>query len=147
MSIICGIMSLMPILRKLKLIGISVFFLIVSINLIRGTLSLLQSSKRLEDMRREVAYLRQEKERLEAELEYKETQAYVEEKARNDLNMARPGEHVYVYTEDANTGDFSANQQEFKTAADKKSVLGAVASDYTNNDPTWYMWYRLFFSF
>lgn len=81
---------------RIKHIVLSILFIIASINFTRTTLDIIKSSKRLDTIKNEVSLLDQEKQQMETAIEYKKTDAYVEEKARNDLNMGKLGEKVYV---------------------------------------------------
>lgn len=60
----------------------------------------MQSSKRLGESKEEVLSLKSEKEELEEQVEYKKTQSFIEETAREKLNMILPNEEVYIYPED-----------------------------------------------
>lgn len=60
--------------------------------------------------------LEKKKSDLENAVSYKQTETYIEEKARNDLSLIRPGEKVYVIPES------------IKEAAAKKAVLGDATS-------------------
>ncbi len=56
----------------------------------------MQSSKRLEDMKSEISTLEEKKVTLESMIAYKRTNEFVEERARNALNLIKPGEKVYI---------------------------------------------------
>lgn len=88
----------MSIPAQLKYIVLSIMFFIAAISFTRTTLDILQSSKRLETLKLEVTGLEQRKAVLEGDVAYKKTDAFVEEKARNDLNLIKPGEKIYVGT-------------------------------------------------
>ena len=88
----------MSIPARLKYILLTLIFTIATVNFVRTTLDILQSSKRLEDLRAEVSDMDAQKTQLQADLEYKKTRDYIEERARNALNMIKPGEKVYVPT-------------------------------------------------
>lgn len=79
-----------------KNIILSILFVVAAINFVRTTLDILKSSHRLDDAKEEISLLQQQKAALGRNIEYKKTSAYVEEKARNELNMAKDGETVYV---------------------------------------------------
>ncbi|HLD51411.1 hypothetical protein A3K34_00085 [candidate division WWE3 bacterium RIFOXYC1_FULL_40_10] len=136
----------MPLAKKIKLITITVLLSLVTIGLVKNSFMLLQSKKRLDDIRAEVTKLNNKKSELEAEIAYKQTPEYIEEKARNDLNMIKPGEKVYVYTGYSDDQVFSSNQEEYRSFA-IKGVHGDVAGSSAGRDAPLYMWYRLFFSF
>lgn len=78
-----------------KSLVISAVLLIISIFFISGTLKIAQKSERLIQANKELMALKQEKERLEAEAEYRLSPEFVEKEARNKLNLVKPGEEVY----------------------------------------------------
>ena len=90
----------------------------------------------MRDLEKEVASLQNERKGLEASIEYKKTAEYIEEKARNDLSLIKPGEIIYVVS-----GPGSEDYM-------RKSVLSSLSK---NNDKgigknaNWYKWYKLFF--
>lgn len=79
-----------------KYILISILFILASINFTKTALEILENSKRLDNLSQEVDQMREEKQDYTNKVAYKKTDEYVEEKARNDLNLIRPGEKVYV---------------------------------------------------
>jgi cell division protein FtsB len=86
----------MSIPARFKHIAISILFIFAAINFTRTTLSAIQSSKRLDDIQREVKDLEEEKALLQEDIEYRKTTHFIEKEARNKLNMILPGEVVYV---------------------------------------------------
>ena len=83
-----------------------------TLSMANTTRKILQSSRRLQEGENEIARLEKEKEKLETQIEYKKTPEYIEEIARNKLNMAKPGEEIYMYpTEKNETKDKSGKQQ------------------------------------
>jgi cell division protein FtsB len=86
----------MAVPAHVKYIGISILFILATINFTKTTIEILENSKRLDNISQEVAELEEEKKDYENSVAYKKTDEYVEEKARNDLNLIRPGEKVYV---------------------------------------------------
>ena len=82
--------------RLNKSLAISTVLLIISAGFITGTFKIVQGGKRLIDTKKELTALKQEKERLEAEAEYRRSPEFVEKEARNKLNMVKPGEEVYL---------------------------------------------------
>lgn len=117
--------------KKLKYILGSILLVFLSVAFIRSTFTVFKSSGRLDDVKKEVSDLEAEKTRLEKEIEYKNTEAYIEEKARNDLNLIKPGEKVYVVT-----GTVGSQEEKILSAQDEKE---------SSKDSNYYMWYRLFF--
>ena len=123
----------MPSRAQLKYIIISIFLIAVSIGFLRSTFQMLQSKKRLDDLETEVSLLEQQKQDLQDSIEYKKSEEYIEERARNDLSLVKPGEQVFVATgleEDA-------------------AVLGEKIKNPQKSpkyrDEVWYLWYKLFF--
>jgi len=79
-----------------KYIFISILFILASINFTKTALEILENSKRLDNLSQEVDEMKGEKQEYQNRVAYKKTDEYVEEKARNDLNLIKPGEKVYV---------------------------------------------------
>ena len=89
-------MTIMLSPARLKYIVISVLLLFGMFNFTRTTMDIIQSSKRLESMQKTVSSLEKKKLALDKELKYKKTARFIEEQARNRLNMAKKGEDVLV---------------------------------------------------
>lgn len=71
--------------------------------------------RRVEELREEVRALRNERDRLEAELQYVRTDEYVEKVAHEKLKMVRPGEKLFVPVPDtADTAPEPAPAQAFE---------------------------------
>ena len=114
---------------------ISLVLLVISANFIRSTVEVLNSRKRLEDALEKEKSLTLQRDTLKKSIEYKKTGEYIEESARNELNMVKPGEKVYVINEGepvAGEVAAAAETREMPTFNDKE-------------DPNWYLWDRLFF--
>lgn len=94
----------MSIPANIKYILLSLVFALATINFTRTTLEILKSSQRLEDVNSEVAVLGAKKEQLEKDLQFAKTDEFVEEKARNELNMVKPGEQVFVVSKAVSSG-------------------------------------------
>lgn len=86
----------MSIPAQFKYLLLIVLFALGSVNFTRTALEIINNSKRLDNLNDEVSLLRQQKTDLEGKVAYKKTDAFVEEVARNDLNMIKPGEKVYI---------------------------------------------------
>lgn len=81
---------------------------------------IMKSSQRLDEAKEEVLALEARKEDLIQEIDYKNTPGYIEETARNELNMARPGEEIYIYPkEDQGT---RKNTQRYVPTEEKKPI-------------------------
>ncbi|HPD74111.1 MAG TPA: septum formation initiator family protein [Patescibacteria group bacterium] len=128
-------------ISRLKYILGIVFFTVLSVNTIKSALNVLKSKDRLDQVNNEVAVLEDEKKKIEEEIEFKKTDEYIEAKARNDLNLIKPGEKVYVVktTEKDTAGNVLS---ETDTAASEK---GLDKGNEEKKNENWYSWYRLFF--
>ena len=114
---------------------ISLVLLVISANFIKSTVDVLNSRKRLEDALEKEESLTFERDSLKKRIEYKKTGEYIEESARNELNMVKPGEKVYVMDEVVPAPGEVAGASEMRKLT--------PASD--SEDPNWYLWYKLFF--
>ncbi|MFH1899346.1 MAG: septum formation initiator family protein [Patescibacteria group bacterium] len=123
-------------LKQFKYILLTALFFALSVGFIRSTFNILKSKERLDDVQKEVAEMGKQVRDLNVDIEYKKTDAYIEEKARNDLNMIRPGEQVYVVVD---SGKNESSSEVLGTQ--KKSEKERDSSKDTN----WYAWYKLFF--
>ena len=128
-------------ISRLKYILGIVFFTVLSVNTIKSALNVLKSKDRLDQVNNEVAVLEDEKKKIEEEIEFKKTDEYIEAKARNDLNLIKPGEKVYVVktTEKDTAGNVLS---ETDTVASEK---GLDKGNEEKKNENWYSWYRLFF--
>ncbi len=82
--------------------------------MVNTTRKIIQSSRRLQEGENKIAQLEEEKSRLEAQIKYKKTPEYIEEIARNKLNMAKPGEEIYMFpqeTKGKNTDEVTQKQR------------------------------------
>ena len=104
---------------------------------------MLRSGRRLDDLRVEVELLEEEKRALVDEIEYKKTDEFVEEQARNNLSLIKPDEEVFIIPEiDESTDDFMIdNKDQNEVSLD---VMGAE-SEKGFRGTNIYLWYRLFF--
>ncbi|RJR27115.1 septum formation initiator family protein [candidate division WWE3 bacterium] len=130
---------------SIKYIALSVLLVIASVNFTKTTLEIIKSSQRLDDLRDEVSLMEQEKNDLEGSVEFKKSDEYVEEKARNDLNLAKPGEKLFV-VKDKGEPQKARDTDE----PEDSSVLSAFdklekQSDSDKKENNLYLWYRLFF--
>jgi len=74
--------------------------MVASINMIITTRKIVRNSRRLRGVKEEVLSLRQEKNQLIQEINDKETQEYIEKTAREELNLVKPDEEIYIYPEE-----------------------------------------------
>ncbi len=82
---------------QLKYILLSALFVIATINFTKTTLQILDSSKRLDVLKSEVSDLEIKKSNLVNVLEYKKSDEYVENSARNQLGLVKPGDKLYIF--------------------------------------------------
>lgn len=115
-----------------KHIILSIMLIIASVNITKTVYDILQSSKRLGVIENEVIALEETKGSLEKTIDYKKSDEFVAEKARNDLNLVLPGEKVYVIV-----GNVANSLQD--------NVLGGSDERNAFKDTNLYHWYRLFF--
>lgn len=86
----------MSIPAYLKYIGLTILFAVATMNFVRTTLDVIESSRRLDEMKSDVAGLNDENAKLQEELEYKKSEDFIEGEARNKLGLAKPGEELFV---------------------------------------------------
>ena len=129
-------MSLMSNKSKSRYILWSIVLIILSVSYVRSGLEVLKSKDRLDEIKSEVAHLEEEKNELKKEIDYKKTPEYIEEKARNELNLIRPGEKLYVVVGENIDVE---NKEEVLSETD-------LRSEDEKKEKNWYSWYRLFFN-
>ena len=122
--------------KRIRNLGVSIVLLILSAGLIRSSFEVFKGVGRMSDLEKEVAGLQNKEKELEGSIEYKKTVEYIEEKARNDLNLIKPGESVYVIS-----GPGSESYSDKKVLSGSSERLGKKRIE----DANWYKWYRLFF--
>lgn len=118
----------------------SVVLVVISANFVKSTLEVLTNRKRLEEAEKREQKLVQERDVLKRQIEYKRTLEYIEESARNELNLIKPGEKVYVL--EGSTEEGTVEQDD----ANRPDAAGSVAGVSDEKErPNWYHWYKLFF--
>lgn len=121
-----------PAQPKIKYLILSAVFLIAAYNLTRTTFEILQSSKRLDSLKDEVSTLESKKDVLEQEVAYKQTSEYVEEQARNALNLIKPGEKVYVVPQVLGKSTKQSDSDD-----DDKKIASSESTDGKSNIQKW----------
>jgi len=124
--------------KRLKYFLGSILLLFLTVSFVKSSFDVLKSKDRLDEINTEVSEMEKKKTEIEKEIEYKKTSEYVEEKARNDLNLVKPDEKIYVVTRNEKTSETSKNvlsESDERNGDENKSV----------KDQNWYSWYRLFF--
>lgn len=82
--------------KTAKNILFSGLLLILSVSSVVSTINILKRGERLIEAKRQLEALQQQKDYLEREAEYRKSPEFVEQEARNKLNMTKPGEEVYL---------------------------------------------------
>ena len=81
----------------------------------------MQNSKRLESLQLEVSSLENKQADLTKTIAYKKSAEYIEERARNALNLIKPNEKVYVVQEVLGDSTETAVNQPGKTRENKST--------------------------
>jgi len=109
---------------------VQILIIIVGIGLIvslsRDILRLLKSSDKMRLAEKKIEELQKESERLAQKKDYYQSDFFVEEEARNKLNMAKVGETVVILPPNL------------------KEVLGVKDSQPAKSLPNWRQWLNLF---
>ncbi len=101
-------------------------------NFVRAGIDLVKNKARLKDLEKEVEILEKEKVVLEDKVTYESTDSFIEESARNDLNMVKPNERVFVIVDKGNSVQLEESKLE-------ESVK------YSKNRSNIEQWFSLFF--
>ena len=85
-------------MRKRKLVNrlLIIAFLVLIVSLVRGIAITVKTSRQVEALAKDVETLQQVNDDYKEELAYRETPNFVEQEARNKLNMIQPGETVVI---------------------------------------------------
>lgn len=110
---------------------LSLFFVGVSAHILFTVYKITQNNKKLEESRAEVLKLETKKENLENQVSYKKTRDYVERTAREELNMSRLGEEIYLYPRDLELKSGLESEVE-KEEEQKKDVIGVARKSVVN---------------
>lgn len=112
------------------------------------------SNRKLEEIRIEVLNSEAKKEDLKNQVSYKKTKDYVERTAREELNMSRLGEEIYLYPKELELNSESKSGSEAKKEEEQKGSVSGVGrkaemgrkmggwEEYTRN---WEAWKRILF--
>jgi len=109
-------------MRKKKLINrlLIIAFLVLIVSLVRGIAITMQTSKQVEALAKDVESLQVINNEYKGELEYRKTPEFVEQEARNKLNMIQPGETVVIINQQMETESVLGVQE---TDVDKRQSL------------------------
>ncbi len=92
--------KLMKLPARLKYIILTFLLIGGTLNALATTRKIVKSSRRLNEAEEKVLGLKEEKEKLLEDIKYKRTSDYLEETARDKLNLIKPGEEIYIYPKD-----------------------------------------------
>ncbi len=96
------------------------------VNLSRDIIRLLHSADEIKQAAQRVEELEKEKESLTQKNEYYQSESFVEEEARDKLNMAKEGETIVILPPNI------------------KEILGTSSSQLVEPPPNWRQWLNLF---
>lgn len=115
---------------KKRLISLAILVIGIGliINLSRDIWRLLRAGDQVKLAERRLEELEKENQELEELKEYYQSEVFVEEEARNKLNMVREGEVVVILPPNV-----------------RELVGRGRAEDYQEELPNWQKWWRLFF--
>ena len=113
-------------MRKLVAIAILVFGVYLIISFSRSVLDLWQKQDQMEKARNRVKDLAAENNRLKSQLEYVQTEDFVEKMAREKLNLVKSGETIVLIPQSV-------------------LKLATASAAPTPPPPNWQQWIRLFF--
>lgn len=94
--------------------GLIVFELVLIYSLVRGIQSSIHSRGRVNELETQKQELLEERGELGRRLEYLESEEYLEQVARGELNLAKPGETVVIVPEDSIPVEEDSNLQDNK---------------------------------
>jgi cell division protein FtsB/cell division protein DivIC len=86
-------------MKRISLWIIFIAGIFLSVSLARSLYDLTKREQVIHEVQERFSATREENERLQKELEYVQSQAYIEQQARDKLNLAHPGEVVYIVPE------------------------------------------------
>lgn len=88
-------------LKKLAVIPVFLLGLLICFQLSRSIIRIWQSGGRVEELLREVLALEEKKRSLEEEEAHYQTEEFIEDQARNRLQMVKEGERMVILPEGA----------------------------------------------
>lgn len=130
----------MPGSARIKNIVLALLFIVSSYNFFRTASEIIKSSQKVDDLKQEVDYLSKQKEKLAQEAAYKQTDEYVEEMARNNLNMVKEGEDLFVVRSKTANDDVKG-----ASVLPENNATDSASAEVPDSKGNWYKWYRLIF--
>lgn len=126
---------------NLKYLVLSVILVVLGINFVKTTREVINNSRRLDDVKNEVDVLKARQNNLNLDLEYMKTDEYLEQQARDALNLIKPNEKVYVSPIDLNINPDTGTQSQ-KQIDRLKTEPASKAQD--GPKPHYLQWLELF---
>lgn len=116
-------------MRKKRLINLFVFIIGISliVNLSRNILKTLKASNQIKQAEKRAEELAKEQQSLLEKSQYYQSEAFIEEEARNKLNMSRPGEEIVILPPNVSR------------------ILSQKMPNLPQEVPNWQKWWNLFF--
>lgn len=113
--------------KPLFYIGIFLVSTGLIVKIVGDILRFLKTEEKIKEVEKRVVQLEEEKRKLSQKYQYYQSSEFIEEEARNKLNMARPGETVII---------LPPNFQE---------LIGSKKGKQEEKIPNWKRWWKLFF--
>ncbi len=132
----------MTILSKLRYVFIPTLLILASISLTRTTVDIVNSSKRLDDLKKDISTLEEEKVDLSKSIEYKNSDAYVEKIARDELNMVKDKEKLFVVKVNNEEKESKVVENNVLSVSIKREKEDLTLANRSENIKSWF---RLFF--
>ncbi len=127
---------------KYKILGLLVLLLLACWSFARTTIEIMKSSHKLDASKQEIADLEAKKAELEKSIEYKKSEDYVEKTARNELNLIKPGETVFV-VKSLKPEQTQEVDEKSGTITKNKKIIGTLTLDKRIENLQ--DWWNLFF--
>lgn len=124
-------------LKKLLAIPVLLLGLLIVFQLSRSIINMYGRGGRGKELAAEVAGLEKEKQELEGEKEFRQTQEFVEREARDKLRMVREGERILVLPESQDE-----ESSKFNLPAGK---VGVQSSKNDEEGANWKKWVDFWF--
>lgn len=102
---------------------------------------MLKNRNRLRELEQEVAVLDEKSKKINESIEYKKTDQFVEEFARDELNLVKPGEDVIVVAKDNKEPETQISYKDNQTNEDIKDKNTQKSVGNKNVEA----WKKLFF--
>ena len=113
-------------MRKFVLYGVIIFQFMLIISLVKGIQLAINARSRVTTLEEKKAHLSEQQRKLQDELAYVQSDYYVEKVAREELQLAKPGETVVIVPEGTHFEDKSP-----------------VPDSQAQNEPNYRKWWKV----